>query len=457
LKIFFVLYNLELNYPCVINLLKEIKKDEIDKLFSIILYFRNPALSTGYKKLSRWLYQWHLVKYPDILYENIDKIIQNGRWDDILYLFPQIVKLNNIDNINKNFITNINEKDLEKSKIVQNKIIEYVCDNLLKEFKNYSKGLPISNLAKWLPSENSSFNRKYNIVNQICLNLDISLHDYRVIYITPMRKYLNVCESYMCNNEWKYIDYEKLSTNSLKKYSNAFKRHDFIRFNNWKKEKKKLSNIKKPHVIINNYLNNILKNHKKLSKDSLLEVEWHENKDLIIDNIQKKYIIITDTCGNMYNKHNEIRFISYSIAIAILSSNNLDGKFKNKVFNITSNNINTINLDDNILMNIVNIRMSFTIELDINTLIDNIHKIKNNDEENFPKNIIYITSKEVKINEKIKDIDENLLIWNICDKQKKYKKINNITFLHGFRDDFFYSVLSNGEYKPGEIIKNIIR
>ena len=208
---FFVIYDLNLKYPYVINLLSKIQSHDFEKLLDIIFYFRNPKLSLGYRKLTRWLYQWYLIKYPCILYNNIDNIVNNGRWDDLLHLFPNVVKLDNIDYVNKNFLTNITQEKLNISKEIQEKFVDYVCNNLLKEFQNFSKGLDISTLAKWLPSENSSFNKKYNIVNTICNKLNISLQDYRVIYISPMRKYLNICENYMCKNDWKYINYKQIS------------------------------------------------------------------------------------------------------------------------------------------------------------------------------------------------------------------------------------------------------
>ena len=332
---FFVIYDLNLKYPYIINILNKIQIGDFEKLLDIIFYFRNPKLSLGYRKLTRWLYQWYLITYPDILYNNIDKIILNGRWDDLFYLFPNVIQLDNINYVNKNFLTDITQEQLHDSKQIQEKFVDYVSTNLLKEFQNFSKGLEISTLAKWLPSENSALNRKYNIVNTICNKLDISLQDYRVIYITPMRRYLNICEAQMCNNDWKYINYSKLSKNTIKKYSNAFKRHDFTRFNKFKKENKKKLNIKKPYIIINNYFDKILKNYNKIKKDPLIEIEWHENKELILNNITE-YIVITDTSGNMYKTNtNDIRYISYSIALSILSANNLKGEMTNKLFSFT--------------------------------------------------------------------------------------------------------------------------
>ena len=313
--------------------------------------------------------------------------------------------------------------------------------------------MEISTLAKWLPSENSSFNKKYNIVNTICDKLNISLQDYRVIYITPMRKYLNICENYMCKNDWKYINYTKLSKNTLKKYSNAFKRHDFTRFNKFKKENKKILNIKKPYIIINNYFNKILKNYTKIKKDPIIEIDWHENKELILNNMLNEYIVITDTSGNMYKKNNnDIRYISYSIALSILSANNLKKELNNKIYTLSDNGINTIKIQENILLNIVNIRMSFTKKMDLNSIIKNINSIKN-----LPKYIVYISSSDIEINVKLENIDYNLLIWNICDKNKQYRKLkNNITYINGFRNDFFYSILSSGHYTPENIINHII-
>ena len=450
---FFVIYDLNLKYPYVINILSNIQSLDFEKLLDIIFYFRNPKLSFGYRKLSRWIYQWYLIKYPDILYNNIDKIVNNGRWDDLFYLFPNMVRLYNISYVNKNFLTDITQDKLDHSKEIQEKIVDYVCNNLLKEFQNFSKGLDISTLAKWMPSENSSFNRKYSIVNTICEKLNISLQDYRVIYITPMRKYLNICENYMCNNDWKYINYSKLSKNTMKKYSNAFKRHDFTRYNKYKKENKKMLNIKKPYIIINNYFDKILKNYTKIQKDPLLEIEWHENKEIILNHMLTDYIVITDTSGNMYKTtDNDIRYISYAIVLSILSANNLKGELTNKIYTFTDNGVNTINIQENILSNIVNIRMSFTQIPNLNSIIQNINNIKH-----LPKNIIYISSTDIEINDKLDKLEHNLLVWNICDKHKQYRQINdNITYLNGFRNDFFYSILSRGSYNPKDIIQHII-
>ena len=65
--------------------------------------------------------------------------------------------------------------------------------------------------VKWLPSEKSSLNKKYKIVESLCDELNISLKDYRVIYVTPMRNASDICENSMCRGDWGSVRYEKIS------------------------------------------------------------------------------------------------------------------------------------------------------------------------------------------------------------------------------------------------------
>ncbi len=102
------------------------------------------------------------------------------------------------------------------------------------------KNEPISLLAKWLPSYNTSSyetKKKAILVAKKCFNLDL-VHNptdqktYRKM-ISTVRKALKLTETAMSSNNWSEINYSAVPSKASLKYKNAFNKHDSIRYHEY--------------------------------------------------------------------------------------------------------------------------------------------------------------------------------------------------------------------------------
>jgi len=114
-------------------------------------------------------------------------------------------------------------------------VIELFGDQLKKDYISYNQIIPglISMVSKWTPNERSSYDKKYNVFGKIAKYMKISRKTLRCKYLVPLRRYLTVTEQLISDNSWEVINYNLVPKLSLKKYTNSFKKHDYIRFNNF--------------------------------------------------------------------------------------------------------------------------------------------------------------------------------------------------------------------------------
>ena len=440
----------DINFPYLATLLSNIKKEDINILILLSFYIRNPRNGRGCRKTGRYMFQWLTINHPKIFAKYFKKISDYGRWDDLFLLFPGALKLNSINFVNKNYCSKINETKLRAAQSLQKKIVKYIAEKFLYFFNLFMRGkYGFELFAKWLPSEKSSFNKKYKIVETLCDELNLSLKDYRIIYVTPMRKASNICENYMCKSEWNIINYEKLSKNKLSYYKNAFRRHDNKRFNNIQIMRNFFS---KPESIINNYFNQILENDRK-RENSILELSWQKTLKLILDNTENLNVLVfSDTNGAIYKKYKKYRFISYIISLNIISA--CRRKFnKNKILFYKNNReFYDYQLTTSLFDTITRFRTIFT---DQPSLLE----IMNYSYKKPIETILYITFKipELKVLD-IKDKETpNIIIWVITSNIIDYRILTpNIFILEGFSIEIFRYFLINGNYNPNNIISQII-
>lgn len=106
--------------------------------------------------------------------------------------------------------------------IILNKISQQLEeDRLLMEEQK-----PISLLAKWMPSINTSSKRTRHLANILAKDLHLTPRQYRKI-LAELRKYLNLVEHNLSNKDYESIDYSKVPCLANDKYRQAFIRHDY--------------------------------------------------------------------------------------------------------------------------------------------------------------------------------------------------------------------------------------
>ena len=235
------------------------KKDVDIKSVFVIVFNMRDKFGKGYRRLGRYAFIWLLINFPDYFNKIFKYIPAFGRWDDLLYLFPGFL---NIDPDNKkaitflkaNYYSDINLETLDKVKNVQIEIIKYYVNQLKYDQIHMKEGKKCTLASKWAPTEGGSMNK---LVDIFCKYMEITPKIYRKEYITPLRKYINITETYCCSNNWDKINYYIVPKQTLNKLENSFVKHDGHRFYNWslnskdsKKSKVSLSYVDPVYQII---------------------------------------------------------------------------------------------------------------------------------------------------------------------------------------------------------------
>jgi len=159
-----------------------------------------------------------LKRYHNDTYKlNLRNIIDHcGRYKDLLELATMDDKGDLNDSFELDTYANILREDLEK----------------IKNGKNPSLAV------KWAPREQKQYNNcAHALSKKLFPNTKKYLELYRKQYLVPLNKKIKIVENYMCSNKWDTINYDIVPKNALKKYCEAFEKHDSTRFIEfiWKK------------------------------------------------------------------------------------------------------------------------------------------------------------------------------------------------------------------------------
>ena len=220
-----------------------------NKLYAVKwLYFVRDAREGGGERSLFRIIAKHLCReYPEVLSELIQYIPLYGRWDDLWELM---------------------DTPLEST------IVDIVKAQLKSDYDNYARNEPISLLAKWLPSCNTSSKASRQKAQLIRKHLGMNEAVYRRM-LSKLRSHLKVVECDMSANRWAEINYEAVPSRANLIYNNAFLRHDEERRREYldaleRGEVKINSSVLFPHDIVHSYFSGYsLKPH-----DATLEGMW---------------------------------------------------------------------------------------------------------------------------------------------------------------------------------------
>lgn len=290
---------------------KSSTEDLIDT-FLISFNKRDCRGGSGEKTTGRNMFIYLAQNYPEQFIQIIHLIEDYGRFDDLLFLLPSVSNT---------------------SKIIENHVLDYIQNKILSDRIKMNSGKPISLLAKWLPTENDSKDKKYGLVQIICKHMNITPKQYRKEYISPMRAYLNIVEKLMCSNRWDEIDFNKVPSCAMHKLKKAFEKHTPEEFKEWKKGLK--SNTTKVNAK-QLFPHEILKEVHKNGFDELSVAQWK-----VIEEEVENYgtfsdcVCVVDTSDSMKDL-GSLPFFN-ACALGLLVSNFVKGDFHNLVitFNTT--------------------------------------------------------------------------------------------------------------------------
>ena len=208
---------------------------------------------------------------------------------------------------------------------LENDMIEMIACQLSKDISDMAENKPISLLAKWMPSANTSSEVAKERARKIIQKLGITERMYRKM-LSALRAYLKVVEVSMSKKEWESIDYSQVPSRANLIYNGAFLRNDEARRRLYleklqKGEAKINAGVLFPHDIVHKY-------GYRGRDDSALEEMWKALPDYVKG--AGNTICVADGSGSMCVKvgGTSVSALEVANALAIYFAERSSGKFK---------------------------------------------------------------------------------------------------------------------------------
>jgi len=270
-----------------------------DKLLAtkMAFYARNVRGGLGERRVFRIIIKFLAKLYPEIMKKNIKYIPYFGRYDD-LYEFIGTE-------------------------------VESTMWNLIKEqwnldIQNMNENKPISLLAKWMKSCNTSSKESIKLGKLTAKNLGLSEKEYRKT-LSKLRKYLDVVEVKMSSNQWTDIKYSSVPSRAMSIYRNSFEKHDEEGFSSFiekvsKGEEKINASTLFPYDILEKMCEYGF-NLGNVDYDKVLEEQWKALPNYIDG--ENSILIMSDTSASMCG-----RPMATAVGLAIYFAERNQGVFK---------------------------------------------------------------------------------------------------------------------------------
>lgn len=291
----------------VVDLFSKAYIEDKNLALANLFYLRDCRKGIGERDLARSIFKYLVESYPDIITEEfIDKLVNYGRYDDILY-----------------GLTNDNTKNV---------IISYIK----KELNNNN-----TLLAKWLPSANASSKRTKSYANFIIKELGITPADYRKT-LSKLRKEQHLLETTMTNKDYSNIQYEHIPSQAHRKHTKAFYRNDEENYSKYlesvqKGEKTINTATITPVEIVERY--KLTEYHSDRPYDDFaLNTLWNNLPDMF-EGKQENSLVVCDISGSMFwhNDNNKTIPINVSVSLALYIAERNKGLFHNEYISFSRN------------------------------------------------------------------------------------------------------------------------
>ena len=258
----------------------------------LAFYTRDVRGGLGERRSGRLMLKYLAENYPDIFRKNLEYVADYGRWDDFIYLLDSAAEL----------------------------IVPLLKKQLDEDLANMKEMKPVSLLAKWLPSVNTSNKDTVRKGRFLAKQFNMSEKKYRKT-LAALRNYLNVVETDMSANRFEDIVYPEVPSKAMNNYRNAFRRNDAERFSEFlnkveKGEEKINSSVLYPYDIVEKYL------YQSKGVDQVLEEQWKALPDYVEG--ENNFLVMADVSGSMSG-----RPMATSIGLAMYFAERNKGPFAN--------------------------------------------------------------------------------------------------------------------------------
>ena len=425
-----------------------------DKLLAtkMLFYAGNIRGGLGERRTFRVCLKWLAQNYPEIVIKNMANIPLFNRWDSLFIL---------------------------ENTPAERAMWEFIKIQLMSDIRAMKKNHPVSLLAKWLPSENTSSKRTVRLARKAMSALNLTPRNYRKT-LSALRKYIKVVERDMSANQWGDINYEGVPSYAMKNYQNAFAKHDAIRFSNYiaslnKGEAKINASTLFPYDLVREYINEVWTGglyYRNGKLDSVVEAQWKALPNYIEG--ENNYVVMADVSDSMNG-----RPLMTSIGLAIYFAERNKGDYHN-IYMTFTNEPHFINIKEGATL-LENVKTVANTDVGYNTNLEAAfdyilsNAIYNNvSNEDMPKALIVISDMEIDrymsgcglgfvdtMKEKFNVAGyemPKIILWNVEARQDTYLSQNpDVIYVSGSSPSVFKSFIGalNGETAYDVMLKTL--
>ena len=259
----------------------------------LLFWARDVREGAGEREAFRVLLRYVANRYPDEVISNLHLISEFGRWDDLFVTFGTPV---------------------------ENEAIDLIINGL-----ENGNGL----LAKWMPRTGGKVNaEKKFIANRVRSVMGLSPKEFRKLLVGLT----NVVETKMCAKEFDSIEYSKVPSVAMARYTNAFGRNDQDGFDSY------IESLKKGETKINAgavYPYDILKTLNRGNQE-LANEQWKSLPDFLKDS-KERVLPVCDVSGSMSTAvSGETTAMDVCISLGLYISERNVGPFKDAFVTFSS-------------------------------------------------------------------------------------------------------------------------
>ena len=295
-----------------IGSMRERSEDEIIQKFELafqedplgamrcLFYARDIRGGLGERRVFRVLLPYIAEKHTEELFGNVSLIPEYGRYDDLYSLIGTPL---------------------------ENLMWTQLISQLVADQINMNEGKTCSLLAKWLKKADASSTNTRKLGIYTAKKLGMSVYDYKRLCV-KLRRYIDVVEQRMSENEWDTINYPAVPSRAMMNYRKAFARHDQERFDEY------LNKVQSGEQKINSatlYPYDIVEKILYGNEDSkVLEAQWDNLPDYVDSDVNA--VVMADVSGSMSG-----RPMATSIGLAMYFAERNKGAYHNLFMTFSRN------------------------------------------------------------------------------------------------------------------------
>ena len=277
----------------------------------LLFYIRDVRQGMGERQLFRTLIRHVAKTWPESAEKNVRLIPEFGRYDDLFCL---------LGTKSEETVTELVKQQLERDMMS------------LEERKSGNLDAPISLLAKWMPSINTSSARTRGIAQRLMKDLEMDCYSYRKM-LTRLRANSCVTERYLTEKQPEKIQYPAVPAGAMLKYRQSFVRQDGERFTAYLsdvsagKEKIHCETLF-PYQILRPFIAG-QRREMDVAGEETLEALWeHLPREFGNENA----ISVIDTSGSMYCgfQQNAVTPALIAISLGLYHAERCKGTFHNR-------------------------------------------------------------------------------------------------------------------------------